>query len=137
MKKENVMKKISDIILTIFGVGITVCLFAGGITLLGFIVAMCIGGDVATQICVFIHKTYFPIVIQFASVFTGLGLLGMYLTKKRALTVSAEKQDEQTQDTVEQTLEKDGEEATVDVAEANGAEEAETPAETVEEETNA
>lgn len=90
MKKINdkIIRKISDIFLTVFGVGVTICLFAGGITLLAFIVAMCLGGETATKICIFIHKTYFPIVIQFAAIFTGFGLLGMYLTKKSALTVA-------------------------------------------------
>ena len=80
------MKKISDIILKIFSVGITLCLFAGGISLVGFVVALIIGGETATAICVFIHKTYFPWVITLTTVFSGLGLLGMYINKVKSLT---------------------------------------------------
>ena len=82
------MKKINDIILWIFGVGITLCVLAGGISLVGFIAALFIGGETATSICVFIHKSFFPWVIKFTSIFSGFGLLGMYLTKKKSLTLS-------------------------------------------------
>lgn len=85
------MKKITDVLLTIFGIGITVCLFAGGLSLVGFLIAMVIGGETATAICVFVHKTYLPWVIRFTSVFVGCGLLGMYLKKMRALSVSDDK----------------------------------------------
>ena len=82
------MKKVSQVFLRIFGVGITLCLFAGGAALLGFLVAMIIGGENATKLCVFIHKTYFPWVIRFTSVLALCGLVGMYLSKIRALTVT-------------------------------------------------
>ena len=39
------MKKISTILLTIFAIGVIVTLFAGGASVLGYIVAMVIGGD--------------------------------------------------------------------------------------------
>lgn len=81
------MKKVVDTLLWIFGVGVMVCLFAGGLAFLGFVVALCIGGDIATEMCVFIHKTYFPYVIQFTSIFVGIGLLGMYLGRVKALSL--------------------------------------------------
>ena len=80
------MKKLCNIILTVFGVGITLCLFAGSLSIIGFIFALFVGGETATEICVFIHKTYFPIVIMFSSFFSGVGLLGLYLKKIKALT---------------------------------------------------
>ena len=85
------MKKFTDIILTVFAVGVLAALFIGGLTLLGYIVALCIGGEGATAMCVFIHKKLFPWIIRFTSVFVGLGLLGMYLSKVKALTVSQDK----------------------------------------------
>lgn len=88
------MKKATDIILTIFSVGVLVTLFIGGLTMLGYVVALCIGGETATAICVFIHKSFFPWLIRFTSVFVGVGLIGMYLSKMKALTFSGEtKQD--------------------------------------------
>ena len=85
------MKKATDIILTIFAIGVLASLFLGGLTLLSYIAALCIGGETATAICVFIHKKLFAWIIRFTSVFVGLGLLGMYLSKVKALTVSSDK----------------------------------------------
>ncbi len=88
------MKKFSNVILTFFSAGVIASLFAGAIAVIGFIVAMFIGGETAAAMCVFIHKTYFPWVIKFTSVFVGFGLLGMYLTNKKALALSADKEQE-------------------------------------------
>ena len=82
------MKKFSDILLKVFSVGVLLILFAGAMTLIGYIVAMFIGGEVATEICVFIHKTFFPCVIRVTSIVVGIGLLGMYLSKMKALSIS-------------------------------------------------
>ncbi len=82
------MKKFSDILLKIFSVGVLLILFAGAMTLFGYIIAMFIGGEVATEICVFIHKTFFPYVIRVTSIVVGIGLLGMYFSKTKALSIS-------------------------------------------------
>lgn len=81
------MKKISKVLLTIFSVGVIATLFAGGLAFVGYVVALVIGGEAATELCVFIHKEYFPWVIKICSISTGLGLIGMYLSKKKALSV--------------------------------------------------
>ena len=88
------MKKISNISLKIFSVGVLLSLFAGALTLVGFIAAIFVGGETATHMCVFIHKTLFPYVIKFTTVFVALGLLGMYLSKVKALTVSDNSSEE-------------------------------------------
>lgn len=84
------MKKISNILLRIFTYGITISLFAGGATFLGYVVALVIGGENATNLCVFLHKTFLPYVIQFTSIFTGIGLVGMYFSRIKALSISNE-----------------------------------------------
>ena len=89
------MKKISDILLYIFGTGVTVCLFAGALAFLGFVVALIIGGETATELCVFIHKTYFPWVITATSLFVGFGLVGMYFSKKKALSITKENNEDE------------------------------------------
>lgn len=90
------LKKITNILLTVFSVGIIVCLFAGGLSLVGYVVAMFIGGETATEMCLFIFKTYLPWVIKFTTIFTAIGLLAMYLSKTKALTVSASEKNEET-----------------------------------------
>ena len=85
------LKKLSDILLKIFAYGIIACLFAGGLSLIGYLVGLVIGGESATSLCAWVFKTYLPWVIKATSVFTGIGLIGMYLSKQKALTVSNEK----------------------------------------------
>lgn len=84
------MKKIADVLLKIFAYGVIACLFAGGLSLVGYLVAMVIGGETATSMCLWVFKTYLPWVIKFTSVFTGIGLIGMYLGKQKALTAKTE-----------------------------------------------
>lgn len=86
------MKKIADALLTAFGYGIIACLFAGGLSLVGYLVGLIIGGETATALCAWVFKAYLPWVIKFTSVFTGVGLLGMYLSKQKAFTASAGKE---------------------------------------------
>ena len=85
------MKKFTDILLKIFAYGIVACLFAGGLSLLGYLVGMVLGPESAEPLCKWVFKTYLPWVIKITSVFTGIGLLGMYLSKQKALTATAEK----------------------------------------------
>lgn len=85
------MKKISNILLKIFSIGALLTLFAGALAFFGFIAALIIGGENATAICVFIHKTYFPYVIRLCAISVGFGLIGMYFGKKRALSMDQQK----------------------------------------------
>ena len=87
---KETMKKISAVLKTIFGYGIMICLFSGGLTFFGYIAAMIIGGETATEMCVYIYKTYFPFVIQVCSVCVGCGLVGMYMNKVVALTFAGD-----------------------------------------------
>ena len=88
------MKKLSNILLNVFSVGVLLALFAGALSLVGFLVAFIIGGDTAPVICEFIYKTYFSWVIRICTIAVGCGLVGMYITKQRALSIKQEKEDE-------------------------------------------
>ncbi len=85
------MKKFTDVLLKIFAYGIIACLFAGGLSLIGYLVGLIIGGEVAANLCAWVFKTYLPWVIKATSILTGIGLLGMYLNKQKALTAKVEK----------------------------------------------
>ena len=89
------MKKLSKVLLTIFSIGVLAALFAGALALVGYIVALIIGGEAATTLCAFIYKKYFPWVIRVCSVAVGFGLVGMYLDKKKALAVNATQEEEE------------------------------------------
>ena len=46
---------------------------------------------VTTALCLWVFKTYLPWVIKATSIFTLIGLIGMYLSKQKALTAKVEK----------------------------------------------
>ena len=83
---KEVFKKISAVLKTIFGYGIMICLFAGGLTFFGYVAALIIGGNTAATICFVIYKQLIPIIVYATSVLVLLGLLAMYLNGEMALT---------------------------------------------------
>ena len=91
---KKVCEKIAAFLKTVFGYGIMICLFAGGMTFFGYVAALIIGGDVAAAICLFISKSFMPWVVRISTVLVLLGLLAMYLSGEQALTVGKkEKKD--------------------------------------------
>lgn len=85
---KEICKKFSGVLRVIFGYGIMICLFAGGLTFFGYLAALCIGGETATAICTFIYKTFIPIIIYASTSLVVLGLITMYLNGEVALTPS-------------------------------------------------
>lgn len=79
------MKRFVNILSYIYGAGVALALFAGGLSFLGYLAAFCIGGDTATAICVFIYKTLYPILFYFASGIALLGLVKMYLAGEKSM----------------------------------------------------
>ena len=88
---KAICKKISAVLKTIFGYGIMICLFAGGLTFFGYLAALIIGGDTAVTICEFIYKTIIPYIIKTSTVMVLLGLVAMYLNGEMALTSDKKK----------------------------------------------
>ena len=84
-------KKLSNILKTIFGYGIMISLFAGGLTFFGYVAALIIGGDTATAICAFIYNEIVPIIIYLSVIMVLLGLVAMYLNGEVALTSNKKK----------------------------------------------
>lgn len=80
------MKKVSDVLKMVFGYGIMICLFAGGLTFFGYVAALIIGGETATAICTFIYKGVVPVVVYASTSLVLLGLVSMYLAGEMALT---------------------------------------------------
>lgn len=83
---REICKKISAVLKTIFGYGIMICLFAGGLTFFGYLAALIIGGETAAEICAFLYKTILPYIIKTSTGMVLLGLLAMYLNGETALT---------------------------------------------------
>jgi len=89
MKKALI--KVSEVLKKIFGYGIYISLFAGGLTFFGYVAAFIIGGEGAVRICAFIKESILPIVIYVANCTILLGILAMYLAGELALTPSKRK----------------------------------------------
>lgn len=83
---KETLKKISDIGKLIFGYGIMIVLFAGGLTFFGYLAALIIGGETATAICTWIYKSFVPVMIYATTILILFGLLTMYLAGEKALT---------------------------------------------------
>ena len=83
---KEALKKISGVFKVIFGYGIMIVLFAGGLTFFGYLAALFIGGETATAICTWIYKTFVPIMIYTSTILILFGLLTMYLASEKALT---------------------------------------------------
>lgn len=80
------MKKIANVLATVFGYGIALCLFAGAAVFLGYAAALIVGGETAAEICTFIYKGAVPVMIKVSTVTVLLGLVVMYLRGETALT---------------------------------------------------
>lgn len=79
-------KKISNILQSLFGWGIFISLFVGGLTFLGYVFALIIGGEVAEKICQFLYKDLNPVLIYISTISVIIGLVKMYLNKEIALS---------------------------------------------------
>lgn len=86
------MKKISDKLKVVFGYGIMITLFVGGLTFFGYLAALIIGGDTAALICEVIYKKIIPVMIYISTIMVLFGLLTMYLAGEKALTPSNPKE---------------------------------------------
>ncbi len=85
------MKKLTEICKMIFGYGIMITLFAGGLTFFAYLVALIVGGDLAAQICDITYNQVTPVIVKVSTVMILLGLVCMYLSGEKALTPSEKK----------------------------------------------
>lgn len=81
----KIRQKIANVLSIIFGIGIMIALFVGASSFLGYVAAFIIGGETATQICVFIYKTLYPILFYFSSGMVLLGLVKMYVAGEKSM----------------------------------------------------
>ena len=83
---KEALKKISNVCKTIFGYGIMISLFGGGLTFFGYVVALIVGGDTAGAICDFMKTYITPNAILLSTIMILLGIFSMYLAGELALT---------------------------------------------------
>ena len=83
---KDTRKKIADVMKLIFGSGIMIVLFAGGLTFFGYVIALIVGGGTAANICTWIYKSFIPVIIYASTVLILFGLVTMYIAGEKALT---------------------------------------------------
>ncbi|MBQ0017895.1 MAG: hypothetical protein KBS63_01610 [Clostridiales bacterium] len=79
------MEKLVKVCKKVFGYGIMLVLFAGGLTFFAYVAALLIGGDTAAAICNWTYNSFIPIIIYASTVLILFGLLTMYLAGEKAL----------------------------------------------------
>lgn len=87
---KQVFRDLAGAFRVLFGYGILVSLFAGGLTFFGYLVALIIGGGengLGAEICRVISQEITPHITFLSTVMVLLGLLTMYLSGEQALTV--------------------------------------------------
>ena len=92
---KKFFKKLREITLLVlkyaFGGSVAVTLLGGGLTMLSYVVALIVGGDVAAKICEVTYKQVWPVIIMIANITILLGLLSMYIKGEKALSPSEKK----------------------------------------------
>lgn len=83
---RKTLKRISDVGKLVFGYGIMMTLFVGGLTFFGYLVALLVGGETAGALCAFIYKQVVSRMIYATTCLVLLGLATMYLAGEKALT---------------------------------------------------
>ncbi len=81
------LSKVNGFLKWVYGYGLVVSLFLGGLTFPVYLLAMLLGGQTATAICTFVYKQFFPIMIFASSCLVLVGLLTMYLAGEVALSL--------------------------------------------------
>lgn len=85
---KELLKRITKVCKMIFGYSMMICLFLGGMTFFGYIVAIILGGDTAAAICTFLYKQLFPVIIYISTITVLFGILTMYLAGEKELVAS-------------------------------------------------
>ena len=83
---KDKLKKLSDVFKVIFGYGIMIVLFAGGLTFFAYVAAIIIGGETGTAISTWVYSKFIPVIIYASTILILFGLVTMYMAGEKALT---------------------------------------------------
>ncbi|MBE6606054.1 MAG: hypothetical protein E7635_03355 [Ruminococcaceae bacterium] len=72
-------KKTAEVLEFVIGVAIMVCLFIGGLGFVGYVIAFCIGGELATTICTWLYTVFYGYLIKLSTITTLFTFLLIYL----------------------------------------------------------
>ena len=78
-KFKNVCHKIADVLEWIISYVLMICLFVGGLGFIGYVIALCVGGETAGEICVWLYKKFYVWLIKISTITTLACFLMLYL----------------------------------------------------------
>ena len=78
-------EKVGKILAYTYSVGIVIAVLVGALSFWGYIAAILIGGQTATDICVFIYKKIYPMLFFTSSISVLIGLLKMYIMGEKTM----------------------------------------------------
>ena len=80
MNKFKILcKKLASFLEYAVGVSLMICLFIGGLGFIGYLIAFCIGGETATEICSWIYNNFYATLIKISTYTTLFCFLLLYL----------------------------------------------------------
>lgn len=86
--------KLYKIINNVYGTLLLISLFAGILPVIPFLLALCIGGEKAEKICLFLYNSYYPWVIATAAIAVIIGLVGVYIKQEKKLNPKEKQNNE-------------------------------------------
>ena len=89
MKKFR--EKLGSVLAYVYAIGITLSLLVGALSFFGYVAAIIIGGQTATDICQFIYKEIYPTLFQVSSISVLIGLLKMYAVGEKTMVPNKKK----------------------------------------------
>lgn len=76
---KKYLSKISSVLEMVIGYLLTICLLVGALGAFGYLVAFCIGGETASNICSFLYNKFYLCLIYISTSTTVLCFLLLYL----------------------------------------------------------
>ena len=78
-KFQNIRLKAVYILEHIIGIALGFCLFIGVFGFIGYLIAFCIGGETAMEMCEWIYKKFFGFLVKVSTVTTLATFILLYL----------------------------------------------------------
>ena len=78
-KFKEICSKVASVLQTLIGISLAICLFGGGLGFIGYIVALCVGGEMAAEIGTWLYKTYYAFIIKLSTWTTVFTFVLIYL----------------------------------------------------------
>lgn len=80
--------KLIRLLANLYGIGITASLLIGGLSFVGYLAAIIIGGQTAADICSFIYKKLYAALFYLCSASVFIGMMKMYIAGEKTMMLT-------------------------------------------------